>query len=68
MKKIVCNENFENFSKNTNTDSCRVGVLNGKYDLAGSEFEIWPSNYNLDVGNVGHILNSDPARSYFPLE
>ena len=29
-----------------------VGVLNGKYDLAGSEFKIWPSNYDLEVINL----------------
>ena len=26
-----------------------VGVLNGKYDLAGSELKIWPSNYDLEL-------------------
>ena len=68
-----------------------IGVLNGKYDLAGSEFKIWPSNYDLEVDklereklniwlgfasqnyphpdhNLGHILNSNPYRSYFPPE
>ena len=29
-----------------------VGVLNGKYDLAGSEFKIWPSNYDLEEDNL----------------
>ena len=29
-----------------------VGVLNGKYDLAGSEFKIWPSNYYLEEDNL----------------
>ena len=24
----------------------------GKYDLAGSEFKIWPSNYDLEVDNL----------------
>ena len=26
-----------------------VGVLNKKYDLAGSELKIWPSNYDLEL-------------------
>ena len=56
--------------------------FSGKYDLAGSEFKIWPSNYDLKVDNfskknknyphpdhnLGQILDSDPARSYFPLK
>ena len=25
-----------------------IGVLDEKYDLAESEFKIWPSNYDLD--------------------
>ena len=69
----VCNENCmvckKIVKKNTKTYSvtCRVGVLNRKYDLVGSEFKFWPSNYNLEMINLGQILNTNPARSYFPL-
>ena len=63
--------------------------ISGKYDLAGSEFKIWPKlwsgakfgekklkmllgfalpNYPHPDHNLGQILNSDPARSYFPPE
>ena len=49
--------------------------FSGKYDLAGSEFKIWLrlakfliffTNYPPPDHNLGQILNSDPARSYFP--
>ena len=30
--------------------------FSGKYDLAGSEFKIWPSNYDLEVNNFHSYL------------
>ena len=27
-------------------------IISGKYDLAGSEFKIWPSNYDLEEDNL----------------
>ena len=45
-------------------------TLNGKYDLAGSEFKIWPSNYDLELnlerervplGRIFQILSSSAS-------
>ena len=48
---LVCGFDFI-WQKIQTLTQVHVGVLNGKYDLAGSEFKIWPSNYDLEEDNL----------------
>ena len=34
-----------------------ISSFSGKYDLAGSEFKIWPANYDLEVDNLERKQN-----------